>query len=55
MIKGVTALTLFINFVEREGRIPTVHEFVDWGYARPHYYKVRKSYYEMIKKEADAK
>ena len=45
------AIQVFIDFVEREGRIPTAREFVDLGYSRSHYYKVKNDYYKLVKEE----
>lgn len=52
MIKGKTGLTVFIEFVEREGRIPTKEEFVDLGYSGRWFYKVRDQYYTYLEEEA---
>lgn len=52
MIKGKTGLTVFLEFVQREGRIPTKEEFVDLGYTRRWFYKVREQYYNYLEEEA---
>lgn len=48
MIKGTTALALWKEFVRINNRIPTLHEFMDWGYSKPWYYKTKKQYEEGI-------
>lgn len=52
MIKGKTGLTVFLEFVQREGRIPTKEEFVDLGYSGRWFYKVREQYYNYLEEEA---
>ena len=52
MIKGKTGLTVFLEFVQREGRMPTKEEFVDLGYSRRWFYKVREQYYNYLEEEA---
>lgn len=51
MIKGKTGLTVFLEFVQREGRMPTKEEFVDLGYTRRWFYKVREQYYNYLEEE----
>lgn len=52
MIKGKTGLTVFLEFVQREGRMPTKEEFVDLGYTSRWFYKVREQYYNYLEEEA---
>lgn len=54
MIKGKTGLQIFIEFVNREGRIPTRQEFMGYGYCSKSYYNVKNQYYTYVK-ESDEK
>lgn len=49
MIKGKTGLQVFIDFVNREGRIPTRQEFMNCGYCSKTYYNVKDQYYDYVK------
>lgn len=51
MVKGKTGLTVFLEFVQREGRMPTKEEFVDLGYSGRWFYKVRAQYYTYLEEE----
>lgn len=48
MIKGKTALSVYIEFVEKNGREPEKDEFMDLGYkSKTTFYKAKKDYKEM--------
>lgn len=53
MIKGKTGLTVFMEFVEREGRMPTKDEFVDIGYSVMTFYRARNQYYDYLNEEIE--
>lgn len=53
MIKGKTGLTVFLEFVEREGRMPTKDEFVDIGYSAMTFYRARNQYYDYLNEEIE--
>jgi hypothetical protein len=55
MIKGKTGLTTFLDFIEREGRMPTATEFIDLGYSRQWFYKVRDQYYDYLNARIEEK
>lgn len=48
MIKGKTGFTVFLEFIDREGRMPTKDEFVDIGYSAMTFYRVRNQYYDYL-------
>ena len=52
MVKGKTGFTVFIDFIQREGRMPTKDEFVDIGYSAMTFYRVREQYYNYLEEEA---
>lgn len=47
MIKNRLALDVFYEFVETNGRIPKVREFMDLGYSKSHYYNVKDAYFKI--------
>lgn len=55
MIRGKTGLTTFLDFIEREGRMPTAAEFTDLGYSRQWFYKVRDQYYDYLNARVEEK
>lgn len=55
MIKGKTSLQVFIEFISREGRIPTRQEFMDCGYCSRSYYNAKEQYYDYIKARVEEK
>lgn len=48
MVRNTTAIIEFKQFYEREGRIPTVSEFVALGYTRQWFYKTRDLFYQIM-------
>lgn len=56
MIRNRLAIDVFYEFVETNGRIPKLKEFMDLGYSKSHYYNVKDVYFkieeEKLKKES---
>ena len=50
-----TALGYILVFINREGRMPEVREFLESGYCRSSYYKARDKYYDYIKARVEEK
>ena len=44
MIKGTTALRVFIDFIDKYGREPEKEEFIKLGYGRSTYYQIKNKY-----------
>lgn len=55
MIKGKTGLSVFMEFIGREGRMPTKDEFVDIGYSAMTFYRVRNQYYDYLNARVEEK
>lgn len=51
MRKGTLAIIEFERFYQRESRIPTCDEFVNMGYGRSTYYRIRNEFYELLNEE----
>lgn len=51
MIKHKTAIQVYLEFVESNGRQPTKEEFIEIGYCEMTYYRTRKIYKEMLQEE----
>lgn len=49
----LTGLGFFIQFMEREGKMPKASDFQNFGFHRSTYYKVRDRYYDYIKARAE--
>lgn len=47
MIKNKLAIDVFYEFVETNGRIPKLREFMDLGYGHSHYYRVKDAYFKI--------
>lgn len=47
MIKNRLAINVFYEFVETNGRIPKLREFMALGYGHSHYYRVKEEYYKL--------
>ena len=48
MIKGTTALSIFMEHIDRTGEIPTEKDFVSYGYHRATYYRIKREYKEYL-------
>lgn len=46
MIKNRLAIDVFYEFVKNNGKIPTYKEFMELGYSKRTYYRMRTLYYE---------
>lgn len=46
MKKRITAIGAYEQFIEEHGVEPTREEFIELGYGRATYYRVRKEYFE---------
>ena len=44
MVKGTTALATYIKFIEDYGREPQKEEFIDLGYSKTTYYRIRNEW-----------
>lgn len=55
MIKGKTGLSVFMEFIQREGRMPTKDEFTDIGYSAMTFYRVRNQYYDYLNARVEEK
>ena len=55
MIKGLTALTVFINFIDDYGRMPEKDEFVALGYCTRTYYRTKNTYKDYLKARIEEK
>ena len=54
MIKGQTALSVWIAFFNEEGREPSLDEFKEIGYCKSTFYKTKRDWEKwLIKKEME--
>lgn len=51
MKKGTLAIVEFEKFYKRELRIPTCDEFIQLGYSKASYYRVRNIFYQILQEE----
>ena len=53
MIKNRLAIDVFYEFVKNNGKIPTYKEFMELGYSKRTYYRMRTLYYENEKENKE--
>lgn len=55
MVKGTTALTTYIKFIEDYGREPQKEEFIDLGYSKTTYYRIRNEWQDYMAARVEEK
>lgn len=55
MVKGTTALATYIKFIEDYGREPEKEEFIDLGYSKTTYYRIRSEWKDYVAARVEEK